>query len=70
MFYDVGDTPDQRNLSGLPVACPVCRRVHERCVCTTGSVYCTGRAAGSGTISYHLGWNLTPPSKRMTSAFM
>jgi hypothetical protein len=40
MFYDVGDTPEQQDLSGLPVACPLCHQVHERCVFTAGSVYC------------------------------
>jgi hypothetical protein len=40
MFYVVGDTPGQRDLSGLPVVCPLCRQVHERCIFTSGSVYC------------------------------
>jgi hypothetical protein len=41
MFYGVGDTSEQRDLSGLRVACPLCHQVHERCVFTAGSVYCT-----------------------------
>ena len=36
MLHDVGDTPEQRDLSGLPVACAVCHQVHERCVFTAG----------------------------------
>jgi len=32
---------EPRDLSGLPVVCPVCHQVHERCVFTAGSVYCT-----------------------------
>jgi len=40
MLHDVSDTPEQQDLSGLPVACPLCRQVHERCVFTAGSVYC------------------------------
>ena len=41
MFYGVRDTSQQRDLSGLPVVCPLCRQVHERCVFTARSVYCT-----------------------------
>ena len=38
--YDVGDIPEQWDLSDIPVVCPVCRQVHERCVFIAGSVYC------------------------------
>jgi hypothetical protein len=40
MFHDVADLPGPGDLSGLPVVCPLCRQVHERCVFTAGSVYC------------------------------
>jgi len=34
----MGDAPAQQDLSDLPVACPVCGLVHERCVFTGGSL--------------------------------
>jgi hypothetical protein len=41
MLQDVSGTPEQQDLSSVPVACPLCGQVHERCVFTAGSVYCT-----------------------------
>jgi hypothetical protein len=41
MFYAVGDPPEERDLSGLQIVCPLCHQVHERCIFTAGSAYCT-----------------------------
>lgn len=41
MLDGMGDTAEQQDLSDAPVACPVCGQVHERCVFTAGSLYCT-----------------------------
>lgn len=37
----MSDPLRQLDLTGTPVACPVCGRVHERCRFTAGSLYCT-----------------------------
>jgi hypothetical protein len=36
----MGEAAGQRDLSDVPVTCPLCHQVHERCVFTAGSLYC------------------------------
>jgi len=40
MLHNVSGIPEQQDLSSLPVTCPLCHQVHERCIFTAGSLYC------------------------------
>jgi hypothetical protein len=38
--WGMGDAPRPEDLSQVPVVCPLCHQVHERCEFEAGSVYC------------------------------
>ena len=46
----MGDAPGPQDLSQVPVVCPICHQVHERCEFRAGSCTACGQTAGTRTI--------------------